>query len=125
MSNDSNPKPSFSGPRRWSIGFNVVVSVLAALALVIMANYLAARHFTRWLWMAENPYRLTELTLDLLHSLTNQVKVVVFWDQRDAPGIYSAVSALLNEYQLASPMLAVETVDYMRNPSAAVLIKER
>lgn len=125
MSNDSNPKPSFSGPRRWSIGLNVIISVVAALALVIMANYLAARHFTRWLWMANNPYQLTELTQELLHSLTNQVKVVVFWDQRDTPGVYSAVSALLNEYQLATPRLRVETVDYMRNPSAAVLIKER
>jgi hypothetical protein len=125
MANESNQPPSFSGRRRWSIGINVVISVAAALALVIMANYLAARHYARWLWMAENPYQLTELTLDLLHSLTNQVKVVVFWDQRDTPGVYTAVSALLTEYQLACPRLTVETVDYMRNPSTAVLVKER
>ena len=45
-----NGIPSFSLSRRWSIRLNVSVAILAALALVLMVNYLAARHFTRLPW---------------------------------------------------------------------------
>lgn len=116
-------QPSFSSARRWTIGLNVMVSVAAALALVLMVNYLAARHFTREHLNPDDQYKLSALTLQLLQSTSNQVKVVVFFDKEDS--LYSSVSSLLNEYQLASPRLAVEYVDYLRNPGAAQLIKER
>ena len=39
--------PSFSKARKWSISLNVLVASATVLALVLMVNYLAARHFTR------------------------------------------------------------------------------
>ena len=47
MSEAPHP-PSFSATRRLGIGLNVILSGLAVLALVVMANYLAARHFRRF-----------------------------------------------------------------------------
>jgi ABC-2 type transport system permease protein len=115
--------PSFSCARRWTIGLHVALSIVAALSLVVMTNYLAARYFTRLYWVQDNPNRLSSLTVDLLKSLTNQVKITVYFDKQYS--LFSSVSSLLNEYQLANPHLTVDYVDYIRNPSAAVLVKER
>ncbi len=120
--------PSFTSSRRWSIGFQVALAAVAALAILVMTNYLAARHYRRWVWTQTNPNQLTSITLSLLQSLasqSNQVKVVVLFDKHDPWGLYSSVSSLLKEYQLACPSLKVEYVDYERNPKDAVLIKER
>ncbi len=111
---------------RWIIGAQVLLSLGAALALVIMLNYLAARHFARFSWMAENPNQLSGLTLGLVQALTNQVKIVVYWTKDPKSlSFYSSVSALLGEYQLATRKITVEFVDQVRNPAAALVVKER
>ena len=123
MAESSSTPPSFSNGRRWTIGLNVLVSIGTAFALVLMANYLAARHAHRLQWTSENPNQLTPLTLRLLQGLTNQIHIVVFFDKQNV--LYSSVSALLKEYQLACPRLHVQYVDYVRNPGTAQLIKDR
>lgn len=123
MSNESHHSPSFSSGRKIAIGLNVILSVVALLALVIMVNYLAARHVVRFEWSGQNPNQLSALTLQMLNKMTNQVKVTVFFDKQEA--LYSSVSALLNEYQLACPRLVVDYVDYLRNPGSAQLVMER
>jgi hypothetical protein len=55
--------------------------------------------------------------------MTNQVSIKVLFNKEDA--LYSSVSALLNEYQLANRRLQVDYIDYIRNPGSAQLIKER
>jgi hypothetical protein len=121
----SQPQPSFSTKQRWIIALNVALSIVAVFALTIIANYLATRYFTRLQWRSDNPNQLSAQTLNLLRSLTNEVKVVVFF-QRESIEFHSAVSALLAEYQLACPdNLKVEYVDYVRDPAAAGFIKEK
>ena len=44
-------EPSFTRGRKWTVGFNVVVGLLSAFAIVVMANYLAARHSVRYNWV--------------------------------------------------------------------------
>ena len=41
-------EPSFTRGRKWTAGFNVVVALLSAFAIVVMINYLAARHSVRY-----------------------------------------------------------------------------
>jgi hypothetical protein len=120
--NESSP-PSFSAGRRWNTGFHVGVSVVAALAIVVMANYLAARHFVRWKWVGESQPALSAQTLGVLHSLTNQIRVTVFFD-REAP-LYGPVVALLNDYQAACAKIKVQKIDYLREPAAAEQIKQK
>ena len=65
--------------RRWTIGLHVCVSLGAALALVVMLNYLAARHFQRFQWASDRRTQLSPVTTEVLRSVTNKVKVIVFF----------------------------------------------
>src|SRR6266545_7976261 len=123
MANDSLHKPSFSATRKWAKALDVAASCAALLALVLMANYLASRHFKRFQWMADERYRLSPMTLKLLQTRTNQIKVIVFFDP-DEP-LYASVKGLINEYQLACPKLDVEYVNYLLLTGRANLIKKQ
>src|SRR6266513_2744168 len=114
MANNSSQQASFSAARKWATALNVLASCAALLALVVMVNYLASRHFKRYQWMADERYRLSPMTLKMLESLTNQVKVIVFFD----PGneLFSSVKGLIKEYRLACPKLEVEFVGYLNAP---------
>jgi ABC-type uncharacterized transport system involved in gliding motility auxiliary subunit len=123
MANHSSNRPSFSAVKKWAAALNVLASSLALLALVAMVNYLASRHFVRFQWMADERYRLSPMTLKLLQTRTNQVKVIVFFDPDEA--LYASVKGLINEYQLACPKLDVEYVNYLLLTGRANLIKKQ
>ena len=123
MANHSSNRPSFSAVKKWATALNVLASCLALLALVAMVNYLASRHFLRFQWMADERYRLSPMTLKLLQTRTNQVKVIVFFDPDEA--LYASVKGLINEYQLACPKLDVEYVNYLLLTGRANLIKRQ
>jgi hypothetical protein len=121
----ASPRPSFSPGRRWLIAASVAVSAAAAAALVAMANFLAAHHFQRFVWSDTGDYRLSSATLQLLRSLTNEVRVTVFFDKDEQP-LFDHVNALLDEYAIASPQVSIERVDYVRgSPAAAQRVKEK
>lgn len=120
---DPEPPMSFQPARLWSSGLNAGVSIAALLALVVMANYLAVRHFQRFDWTSSNSHKLSPLTLHVLRSLTNDIKVTVFF-QRSA-ALRAPVSALLNEYRLASPRIQVNEVEYRQDTAAGEQIKEK
>jgi len=108
----------FSPGRRWLTALNLFLATGAALALVVMANYLAAGHFKRFPWADATNFKLSPQTLAVLKSLTNDVTVTIFY-QRKAD-VYAMISALLAEYQHASPVhLKVEALDYDRSPEEA------
>jgi ABC-type uncharacterized transport system involved in gliding motility auxiliary subunit len=93
------------------------------LAVVVMINIIASRHFTRFHWSADNRIPLSPLTTQVLNSLTNDVQVTVYFDKNDP--LFSSVMGLLKEYQLACPRLKVEYVDYIVSPGRAALVKAR
>src|SRR5438552_562588 len=115
------PTPSFSLARKWSISLNVLVSSLTVLALVVMVNYLAARHFKRFSLSESAQIQLSPLTVRVLSSLTNDVKVIVYFDRREP--LYDSVWALLKEYSLRDSHIKVEGVDYERDPGLANVTK--
>ena len=125
MPGDSRKLSKLSPLRRWWIALSVVVSVVAMLALVVMANYLGSRHFGRVHFTSHSRYELSSLTRQLLRTLTNEVNVVVFFEPDPQGTLYTAVKALITEYQLASPKLKVEFVDYRVSPARAVQIKDK
>jgi ABC-2 type transport system permease protein len=119
--NDS--APSFSFGRRWSVFSNVALSIVTVLGLVVMANYLAIRHFKRVHLEAASQNRLSPRTLQVLGQLTNTVHVTVYFDTED--DLYGRVNSLLKEYQYASPRIEVERVDYTRDVAAAKAVKAK
>jgi len=114
---------TFSPRRKWSIAFHVALGVLAFAAIVVMVNYLSARHFRRFHWSQRAAMALTPRTLALLQSMTNRVEVTVFFDG-DAD-LYAPVNQLLTEYLAASPNLEITRVDIYRNPAAAQQVRTR
>jgi gliding motility-associatede transport system auxiliary component len=88
-----------------------------------MVNYLASRNFKRFHWTKDSRYELSPMTHKLLDTLTNEVKVIVFFDPENP--VYGLVKGLINEYQLVCPKLDVEYVDYNRLPGRAMRIKEQ
>jgi hypothetical protein len=120
MDNERKSPASFSALRRFGIFLNVAVAVVALGALVLMANYLAARHYRRLQWTSDARYALSPQTHRVLAALTNEARVTILFD-RTAP-LFSAVSGLLKEYAYACPRVAVEEVDYKRDLARAQLI---
>jgi gliding motility-associatede transport system auxiliary component len=123
MSQPSPTAASFSSARKWNIGLNLSLAILSALAILGMVNYLAARHFMRFAWSGRAQTVLSPLTTRILGSLTNDVEVTVFFDKENA--LYEMVHDLLKEYQYANPRLSLRTVDYVRDPAAAKLVKAK
>jgi len=120
-SGESISKPSFSPWRKWSIGLNVVLIVLVVFSVVVMVNYLSRDYFTRFHWSTTSKHELSPRTLTLLHSLTNKVKVTIYYDQNEP--FYGTVVSLLNEYRFANPRISIENVDYVRDAGTAQRVK--
>jgi hypothetical protein len=123
MSPDASPKPSFSPARRWSIGLNVALLVLAVLALAAMVNYLSGHYSRRFYLGTRGQVELSSRTIHLLHSLTNRIRITLYYD-RDEP-LYGDIAGLLKEYQANNPRIFVATVDYYRDPGAVQEFKEK
>src|ERR1051325_9653454 len=115
-------KASFSRNRAWSMAFHVLLSSLAFLALMVMANYLAHRHNIRLYASRGAAQKLSPVTLRVLANLTNDVKVIVFFDRREA--LFGAVSTLIKEYQARSRRIDLEFVDY-RMPGRAEAVRNQ
>lgn len=94
------------------------------LVIVGLLNYLAV---TRTVWRYDLSTRKTDglspLTQQTLATLTNDIKVTILFDPLN--DLYPHVRALLNDYAAQSPYLQIQTIDYLRNPSAAELTKAR
>ncbi len=117
--------PSFSPYRKWGIGLHVVVIVLVVLSVVVMVNYISANYFLRFHLSTRTRIELSSRTLGLLKSVTNQVRVTLYYDTEDAGALYSTVSDLLGEYRMVNSRIKVETVDYIRNPGLAQKTKAK
>ena len=61
----------------------------------------------------------------MLRSLTNQVKVTLYYDTADEESLYSTVADLLGEYRLVNPRITIQTVDYIRDPGLAQKVKAK
>lgn len=119
----NEPKPSFSRGRKWSISLNVILSTLALLVLMLMLNYLAARHYWRLPLSLHAQTELSPLTTRVLNSVTNPVKAIVFFEKEEP--LFDSVWGLLKEYRFACRKLSIEAVDYLSNPAAAEVVSAK
>ncbi len=121
MATETQPQPSFSPRRKWSIGLDVLLRTVAVLAVVIMVNYLGGQYFKRFFLSSQTEIALSSRTVSVLKSLTNQVKVTLYYDKEDP--LYPTLVALLKEYRNVSPYIQVVTVDYQWDAAAAQKVK--
>lgn len=117
-------RASFSLLRRWAAALNVIVSAAALFAIVAMVNYLSSRHFWRSELSSTPRFQLSPMTRQLLAGLTNEVRVTVLFDPEESL-LFSSVKGLLTEYQLTSPRVQVDYVNYGRDPHRADVLKSQ
>jgi hypothetical protein len=102
--------------RRHALHYGVagVVAVVLVVGLALMANWLGTRHYQRWDWTTTRLYSLSDKSLNLVSSLDEDVKVVVFM----VPGgpLYDQAHELLERYQAASDRISVEYIDPDKEP---------
>ena len=125
MSDAPKSRPSFSPASRWRIGLDTVVRTALVLAVVVMANYLAAQFDQRFYLSSQTHVALSSRTLTVLNSLTNQVAVTLYYDTHDPNNFYQTLLTLANEYHEANKNISVRTVDYITDPGMAEKVKEQ
>jgi ABC-type uncharacterized transport system involved in gliding motility auxiliary subunit len=122
MNGDERTPQSFSWMRRWGAALNLAITLAAVLSLVAMVNYLAIRHYARFHWNRDTEAELSSRTRQVLASLTNTIKVTVYFNSDDL--LFPRVRGLLKEYQFASPFIQVRYVDYLKDGTAARKVKQ-
>jgi ABC-type uncharacterized transport system involved in gliding motility auxiliary subunit len=125
MSTPPKKHPSFSAAHRFGIGVDRLLRTALVLAVVVMANFLAAKYFHRFYLSQQTSVELSSRTLNILKSITNRVEVTLYYDTHDRENFYSEIVSLLGAYQDANKKITVRTVDYTRDPVAAMKTKER
>ena len=123
MATEQQSKPSFTPRRKWGVGLDVVVRTLVVLAVLVMLNHLAGLFFRRHYLSAATKVELSSLTKNLLNSMTNEVKVMIYFNREDE--FYPTIAALLREYHSLNPKVGVETVDYLRDATEALRLKQK
>lgn len=118
MPNTDKTIQSFSRGRRWVLCLNSVLTVLALIALLAMANYLANGYYKRFQLSSHTAIRLQPQTLQVLNMLTEDVHITLFFDPKDENGyekqLYTLSSALLREYRNASKHISVTNLNYVQ-----------
>jgi len=123
MSEESQSKPSFTPRRKWGVGLDMLIRTAIVLAVIVMLNHLGGKFFHRQYLSASTKVELSSRTKNLLNSMTNEVKVTIYYSRADE--FYPTISALLREYRSVNPRITVETVDYIRDASEALRLKQK
>jgi hypothetical protein len=95
----------------------------AAVVLAVVANVLAARHFTRWDWTASKRWSVSPATLETLKALDRPVEVWVVVGREDA--LEAGLRPLLDAYAAASPQVSVRWIDPDRDAVQLVDLQRR
>ncbi len=90
------------------------LAVTLVVALAFMLNWLGYRHYQRGDWTKSKIYSLSEKSRNVLKSLTQGVKVVVF--MTPSTPLFRETKELLTNYEAASPEIKVEYIDPERDP---------
>ena len=125
MSEEKKSRPSFSPSSRWKIGFDVALRSALVLAVIVMLNFLGAKFYHRFYLSEQMRVELSSRTLNVLHSLTNHVEVTLYYDTHDQENFYPDIVELLNAYHDVNKNITLHTVDYARDPGAAMKVKEK
>ena len=103
---------AFSARRSTSLGLNSILMIILFLGILVIINFLAARHSQRWDFSETQRFTLAPQTYQVLRGLAREVKITVF-TQGDA------YRDLLDSYRHGSHFLTVDYVDPDQQPAIA------
>ncbi len=105
----AHPSGETQGSRRAKYGLNVLVGCAAALALVVLLNWIGERQFIRKDFSATRRYSLSEQTLRVLGGLDGDYQVVSLFS-RSSPYIEQARD-LIEEYGRYGKSVTADHID--------------
>ncbi len=108
---------------RWVRDSTLGAGAILILALFVMANYLALRHYQRFDWTANKLYSLSQKSLNVVAGVEDDVDLVVFLSP-ESP-IYGPVNELLSSYAAANPRLQKREIDPAKNLIEAQRLVQR
>ncbi len=108
---------AFSARRSTRLGFNNALLVVLLVGILVIVNFLATRHSTRWDFSETQHFTLAPQTYKVIRGLSRDVKVTVFSPQRSQG--YNTYHDLLEGYRHESDKIKVEFVDPERRPGVA------
>jgi len=117
--------------RRLKISVNVFVQIVALLAVLVMVNWLLARHHPkRWDWTRTSYYKLSSKTEQVLQGLKEPLDVVVFIPTSSSRDFVEKAlqdtRSLLKEFEYtARGKVRVEYVDPQRDLNRARQLVEK
>lgn len=97
--------------------------VIAAVAVTILLNVLAARHYERWDFTTSKLYTLSPATLTTLRSLEQDVQFEVLLGANDP--LRRSVENLLTAYRAETTRLEVRYVDPDRQQAEFVAVQQK
>jgi ABC-type uncharacterized transport system involved in gliding motility auxiliary subunit len=96
-------------------GANVIVGSLVFLAVLVLVNYLSARHSQRWDLTEQGVYSLSPQSTNVVKNLQEDLQIQAFVEG----GVNPQVRDLLDSYSYASPKVKFEMIDPDRQPELA------
>jgi len=111
--------------RKQSLRYGVAggAALVLVVGLVLMANWLGARHYKRWDLTSSKLYTLSEKSLVLVRGLSTELRIVVFM----VPGspLFDQAQELLERYAAASDKIVLEYIDPEREPLKTKALAEQ
>lgn len=120
MSSEPSPK---APQTRWVRDSTLGVGAVLIVALFIMANYLAIRHYARFDWTSNKLYSLSQKSLAIVEGIDQEIDLVVYVDP-ESP-VYGPLNQLLSSYGAANSKLNKRVVDPAKNLIEAQRLGQR
>ncbi|MBI5537065.1 MAG: GldG family protein [Deltaproteobacteria bacterium] len=99
------------------------IGVLAAVAIVVLVNLLAARHYRRFDATTAQLYTLSPATLATLRELQQPIQIEILLSANDP--LAGTVGSILAEYKGHAPRIEIHQVDPDRHPAEFVAIQQK
>ena len=97
--------------------------VIAAMAMMILANLLSARHYARWDCTTAKLYTLSTATEKTVQGLEQTVEIEVLLPPSDP--LHRSIRNLLNVYRSKTERINVRYVDPDRHPAEFVAVQQK
>lgn len=96
--------------------------VVLSLLLLVLVNWYAARHYTRWDWTSSRAFTLSARSVEIARGLREPTDLYVLL-ARDEP-LYADVSELAERYAAASPRVRLHYVDPDRQRERLIALSQ-
>lgn len=96
---------------------NVAMAILLALVIMVLLNFLSARHFSRIDTTESKTFSLSEQTLKVINNLTKDINVTAFYTENHYRR--RIAQDILNEYAQKSNKIRVTYIDPASKPGLA------